>query len=63
MVAAERDSTGLCGGLVNEIALLSATGVSQAPLHAAGQQGLLFLSGLAMSIGRHRRVTWTVAGP
>ena len=39
--AAEADLTGLCRGLVNVIALLSATGVSRVLLYAAGQQGLL----------------------
>jgi hypothetical protein len=39
--AAESDPTGLCGGLINVIALLSAAGVSRELLYAAGQQGLL----------------------
>jgi hypothetical protein len=38
--AAEGDPTGLCAGLVNVVALLSAAGVSRALLYAAGQQGL-----------------------
>ena len=39
--AADADPAGLCRGLVNVIALLSAGGVSRELLHAAGQQGLL----------------------
>ena len=39
--AAGSDLTGLCRGLINVVALLSAAGVSRALLHAAGQQGLL----------------------
>ena len=39
--AAESDPTGLCRGLINVVALLSAAGVSRALLYAAGQQGLL----------------------
>ena len=39
--AADGDPTGLCPGLINVIALLSAAGVSRALLYAAGQQGLL----------------------
>src|SRR5262249_44282045 len=39
--AAEGDPTGLCAGLVNVVALLSAAGVSRELLYAAGQQGLL----------------------
>ena len=39
--AADGDPTGLCAGLVNVVALLSAAGVSRELLYAAGQQGLL----------------------
>ena len=39
--AADGDPTGLCAGLINVVALLSAAGVSRALLYAAGQQGLL----------------------
>ena len=39
--AAEGDQPGLCLGLINTVALLSAAGVSRALLYAAGQQGLL----------------------
>jgi tetratricopeptide (TPR) repeat protein len=39
--AAEADPAGLCRGLMNVIALLSAGGVSRELLYAAGQQGLL----------------------
>ena len=39
--AADGDPTGLCRGLINVVALLSAAGVSRALLYAAGQQGLL----------------------
>ena len=39
--AADGDQTGLCRGLINVVALLSAAGVSRALLYAAGQQGLL----------------------
>ena len=38
---ANGDPTGLCHGLINTVALLSAAGVSRALLYAAGQQGLL----------------------
>ena len=38
---ADGDPTGLCQGLINTVALLSAAGVSRALLYAAGQQGLL----------------------
>lgn len=38
--AADGDTTGLCPGLVNVVALLSPAGVSRALLYAAGQQGL-----------------------
>jgi len=41
--AAEFDKTGLCAGLINAVALLSAAGVSRELLYAAGQQGLLQL--------------------
>jgi tetratricopeptide (TPR) repeat protein len=39
--ATDGDATGLCRGLINVIALLSAAGVSRTLLYAAGQQGLL----------------------
>ena len=39
--AADGDPAGLCRGLINVVALLSAAGVSRALLYAAGQQGLL----------------------
>jgi tetratricopeptide (TPR) repeat protein len=39
--AADGDPTGLCRGLMNVVALLSAAGVSRALLYAAGQQRLL----------------------
>ena len=35
------DQTGLCRGLINVVALLSAAGVSRALLYAAGKAGLL----------------------
>ncbi len=38
---ADGDLAGLCQGLINTVALLSAAGVSRALLYAAGQQGLL----------------------
>jgi tetratricopeptide (TPR) repeat protein len=38
---AEGDPTGLCRGLINVIAFMSAAGVSRTLLYAAGQQGLL----------------------
>ena len=44
--------TGLCRGLVNLVALLSAAGVSRGLLYAAGQQGLL-----------DRQAPRTAAGP
>jgi tetratricopeptide (TPR) repeat protein len=40
-VVADDDPTGLCAGLINAVALLSAAGVSRELLYAAGQQGLL----------------------
>ena len=39
--AADGDQTGLCRGLMNVVALLSAAGVSRALLYAAGKAGLL----------------------
>jgi hypothetical protein len=39
--ATDGDPTGLCRGLINVVALLSASGVSRELLYAAGQQGLL----------------------
>jgi tetratricopeptide (TPR) repeat protein len=39
--AADGDPTGLCRGLINVIALLSAAGVSRELLYTAGRQGLL----------------------
>ena len=39
--AAHCDPAGLCRGLINVVALLSAAGVSRALLYVAGQQGLL----------------------
>jgi len=39
--AAGGDPTGLCAGLINTVALLSAAGVSRKLLYAAGQRGLL----------------------
>jgi tetratricopeptide (TPR) repeat protein len=39
--AADSDPTGLCRGLINMVALLSAAGVSRTLLYAAGQQCLL----------------------
>ncbi len=39
--AADGDPAGLCRGLINVVALLSAAGVPRALLYAAGQQGLL----------------------
>ena len=49
--AADTDPTGLCRGLVNVIALLSAAGVSRALLHAAGRQGLLSQPGTQAPAG------------
>ena len=42
--AASSDSTGLCPGLINTIALMSPGGVSRQLLYAAGQRGLLWPS-------------------
>ena len=52
--AATPDPAGLCRGLINVIALLSAAGVSRALLHAAGQQGLLALPGTETAAGPER---------
>jgi tetratricopeptide (TPR) repeat protein len=49
--ASDADPTGLCRGLVNVIALLSAAGVSRTLLYAAGQQGLLSPPGIQTSAG------------
>jgi hypothetical protein len=49
--AADGDPAGLCGGLVNMVALLSPAGVSRDLLHAAGQQGLLCRPGTAALAG------------
>ncbi|MGO8889257.1 MAG: hypothetical protein ACLQB1_06050, partial [Streptosporangiaceae bacterium] len=45
--AADADPAGLCRGLVNVVALLSAAGVSRELLYAAGEQGLLSQPGAA----------------
>ena len=50
--AADADPAGLCRGLVNVVALLSAAGVSRALLYAAGQQGLLHHPGTGARPGR-----------
>jgi len=42
--AASSDPTGLCRGLIDVVALLSAAGVPRGLLYAAGQQGLLLRS-------------------
>ena len=42
---------GLCRGLINVVALLSAAGVSRALLYAAGQQGLLRRPGIEAAAG------------
>ena len=52
--AAEGDPAGLCTGLVNVVALLSAAGVSRALLYAAGQQGLLAPPGTGVAAGPER---------
>ena len=48
------DPTGLCRGLVNVVALLSAAGVSRSLLYAAGQQGLFQPSGTGAVAGPER---------
>jgi tetratricopeptide (TPR) repeat protein len=48
---ADGDPIGLCRGLINVVALLSAAGVSRALLYAAGQQGLLQPSGARTAAG------------
>jgi tetratricopeptide (TPR) repeat protein len=45
------DPTGLCGRLINVVALLSAAGVYRALLYAAGRQGLLSHSGTETPTG------------
>jgi tetratricopeptide (TPR) repeat protein len=45
------DPAGLCRGLINVVALLSAAGVSRALLYAAGQQGLLQHPGTETAAG------------
>ena len=52
--AADGDPTGLCRGLINVVALLSAAGVSRALLYAAGQQGLLQHPGTGTAAGPDR---------
>ena len=51
---AERNQTGVCRGLINVVALLSAAGVSRALLYAAGQQGLLQHPGPGTAVGPDR---------
>ncbi len=46
------DPTGLCGGLINMVALLSAAGVSRTLLYAAGQEGLLHYPDNEATAGR-----------
>src|ERR1019366_4133028 len=48
---ADGDPAGLCAGLINAVALLSAAGVSRALLYAAGQQGLLRHTGTETAAG------------
>jgi tetratricopeptide (TPR) repeat protein len=48
---ADDDQTGLCRGLINVVALLSAAGVSRALLYAAGQQRLLQHPGTGTAAG------------
>ena len=48
---ADDDPRGLCRGLINVVALLSAAGVSRALLYAAGQQGLLQHAGPGTAAG------------
>jgi tetratricopeptide (TPR) repeat protein len=48
---ADGDPAGLCAGLINAVALLSAAGVSRALLYAAGQQGLLQRPGTETAAG------------
>ena len=45
------DPAGLCAGLINAVALLSAAGVSRQLLYAAGQHGLLQHPGTGMAAG------------
>ena len=47
----DADQTGLCRGLINVVALLSAAGVSRPLLYAAGQQGLLSHPGTGTAAG------------
>ena len=49
--AADTDPAGLCRGLINVIALLSAAGVSRELLYAAGRRGLLAPPGTEPSAG------------
>jgi tetratricopeptide (TPR) repeat protein len=49
--ATRGDQTGLCRGLINVVALLSAAGVSRSLLYAAGQQGLLQHPGTETAAG------------
>ena len=48
---ANGDQTGLCRGLINVLALLSAAGVARPLLYAAGQQGLLQPPGTGTAAG------------
>jgi tetratricopeptide (TPR) repeat protein len=54
VAVADSDPTGLCAGLINTVALLSAAGVSRELLHAAGQQGLLRHPGTETTTGPQR---------
>ena len=49
--AFDADPAGMCRGLVNVVALLSAAGVSRKLLYAAGQQGLLSQPGTQAVVG------------
>ena len=57
---ADGDTTGLCRGLINVVAVLSTAGVSRALLYAAGQQGLLHHPGVHQ---RSERVPGTERPP
>ena len=60
---ADDDQTGLCRGLINVVALLSAAGVSRALLYAAGQQGLLHTPAPRRPPGRKALMRRSVGWP
>ncbi len=61
-MVADKDRTGLCGGLMNMIALLSTDGVTRALLYFAGQKGLFEFTGADTGPGKIDEALGILAG-